>query len=251
MRIDRRPSSVVRRLGVSASLLLLLTGARVAGQTVVDPSGHWQGTIVVQSMSLLLEIDFAKDKKGALIGTVSMPGQKLLGAPLSDITVDGQTLAFALPVTGSRVTASVDVAAKTMSAQIESRTAGNIAVTLARTGEARIDAPPKSAAISKNVEGTWNGTLEVDGGRRVLLTLSNHPDGTSTGSLVSLDEGRLEMPVAIAQTGANLTLTIKMVDGRYTGAVNSAGTELVGVYTTAQGYDLPLTLKRAEGQPMK
>ena len=50
--------------------------------------------------------------------------------------------------------------------------------------------------IPSRLEGTWNATVSA-GGRDVhlVLTMVNHADGTCTGSLVNLDEGRLTVPI--------------------------------------------------------
>ena len=72
----------------------------------------------------------------------------------------------------------------------------------------------------------------------------NQPDGTATGAIVNIDQGGLTLPVAIAQQGANLTLELKAVGGSYSGALNAAGTELVGTYTQGPRA-VPLTFRRA------
>jgi hypothetical protein len=115
---------------------------------------------------------------------------------------------------------------------------------LRRTGDARFSAPPRSQAIGKEMEGTWSGKLEVDGGLRVTLTMSNQPDGTSTGSLVSVDQGGLVLPVSIVQQGNTLNLDVPMVGGSDAGALNASRTEIAGAYTTAQGTSVPLTLRK-------
>jgi hypothetical protein len=58
--------------------------------------------------------------------------------------------------------------------------------------------------------------------------------------------GDLGASVAIIQKAANLTLEVKVTGGSCVGALNAAGTELVGTYTT-QGVSLPLTFRRASG----
>ena|SRR5437899_8094207 len=121
---------------------------------------------------------------------------------------------------------------------------GPFPLDLERTGDARIYALPPSARIGKELEGVWKGTLEVEGGMRVTLSLANQADGTSSGTLVSLDENNLTVPVVIAQDGTKLTLTLPTVGSSYVGTVNASGTEVGGTYTTSRGIALPLTLKR-------
>jgi hypothetical protein len=76
--------------------------------------------------------------------------------------------------------------------------------------------------------------------------MSNQPDGTSTGSLASLDE-EIEVPVAITQKAASLTLDVKAIGSSYSGVLDQARTELVGTYTTQSGVALSLTFRRSAG----
>jgi hypothetical protein len=112
--------------------------------------------------------------------------------------------------------------------------------------EGTIQAPARSAAIPTELEGTWNGTLDVNGMQmRIVLTLANQPDGSATGSLANLDQGALEVPIAaITHKGSSVTLDVTAVGGSYSGALNSDVTEMAG--TWSQGtLTLPLTLRRA------
>jgi hypothetical protein len=61
-----------------------------------------------------------------------------------------------------------------------------------------------------------------------------------------VDENNLTVPLAIAQDGARVTLTLPMIGSSYVGTVNAAGTEVSGTYTTSQGLALPLSFKRLE-----
>jgi hypothetical protein len=79
---------------------------------------------------------------------------------------------------------------------------------------------------------------------RLLLTMSNQPDGTAIGSMVALDEGRLEIPVSITQAASNLTIRLTAVGGWYTGVLNQEGTKFTGTYTEGN-LTAPLTFRRA------
>ena len=81
---------------------------------------------------------------------------------------------------------------------------------LSRTGAAQIDPPVTSAPIGKELEGLWNATLEdiYQNGipRKKIFTLSNQPDGTSSGSVFNPGDG-LEIPIAsITQNAASVML---------------------------------------------
>ena len=116
---------------------------------------------------------------------------------------------------------------------------------LTRKGDAHFDEPPRNPAIGKEFEGTWTGSLEVDTGFRIVLKMANQADGSSSAVVTSVDEGGLEIPAASKQEGTKLTLTLPMVGSTFTGDINTAGSELVGIYTTPRGLALPLTLKKS------
>jgi hypothetical protein len=230
---------------VLLAAFVLFAAPATHGQAASDPTGHWEGTIQTQGIEIPMEMDLSKNASGQFTGTYGQPSQKLKGFPMVSVTVDGAAIAFTLPASGG-VTFKGTILAdgQSMSGEV-SGSFGTAPFSVARTGDAHVYAPPTSAPIPKTMEGTWNGTLDVDGGLRVVVKLSNHADGTSTGMLISVDQGELELPVAIDQKASHLTLDVKSVSSSYSADLNAAGTELVGTYTTAQGLALPLTLRRA------
>ena len=65
---------------------------------------------------------------------------------------------------------------------------GAVQFQLTRNGEANVKVPPPSSPLSKEFEGTWEGTLDLDGKvLRVVLKLSPAADGIGTAILISLD----------------------------------------------------------------
>lgn len=249
----------MKSICIVAALLLSSTPLVHAG-TTPDPSGHWEGTISAPMGEVRIEVDLAKNAKGELTGTFSRPAQelegraipKLKGLPLSNVAVKGRAVTFEIKATvgGGTFQGTLLPDGKSMSGDFASQ-GGTPPFHLTRTGGARIEAPPKSPRISKEMEGTWNGAVEVEGKQlRLVLKMSNQRDGRSMGSLASIDEGGTEFPVAIIQKAANLTFEVKVTGGSYVGALNSTGTELVGTYTT-QGVVLPLTFRHASATDSK
>ena len=166
------------------------------------------------------------------------------GFPLSSVTIDGTTVTVAVRGgQGGTFRGTLSADGRSM-AGTASSPEGEAPFTLERTGTANLVAPPKSARISRELEGTWQGTLDVRGGMRVILRTANQPDGTSIGTLVSVDEGNLEIPVAIMEKGSDVQLSSPMTGSSYAGTFNESRSELAGTYTTSQGVALPLTLKR-------
>ena len=235
-----RPISLI----VSGLLLLVLSSA--FAQSPADPSGHWVGAVLVPNMEVAIEIDIAKD--GAeLAGTFASPDQKLRGLPLGGIAVAGREITF--HVRGSapgerqfKGTLSDD--GLSLSGDY-SQGGYTIPFVLNRKGDAKFEPVARSAAVGKELEGTWNGAIDAGGVlRHVSLTLANRPDGTSTGHFLSVEEG-LEIPFsAISQNASELSLDVSALGGSYKGTLDPAGAELTGSWSQGPS-SVPLTLKRA------
>ncbi|MBZ5610753.1 MAG: hypothetical protein LAP38_21020 [Acidobacteriia bacterium] len=221
---------------------LLAVVSFVSAQPAADPSGHWEGAIQTPETPVAIEIDLAKNSQGQLIGTLANPSQNLKGLPLSDIAVDGKSVQFQIKGTpGDRAfKGALSADGASMSGQYTQ--AGYLmSFALTRTGAARIEAAPTSPAISKELEGSWKGTSASGGELRMVLT--NQPDGTSTGSILNVEEG-LELPIsAITQKGSSVTLEVKAVGASYVAELG-ANAELTG--TLKEGsISRPLVFHRA------
>ena len=230
---------------IVAAMFVAATASLAHAQNPIDPSGHWEGTIQVPDMPVRSTIDLTRNSKGELAGTFTQT-QRLNGLPLTNLAIDNRSVTFQIkggPAGERLFKGDVSEDGKSMTGKF-AQAGYSMPFTLARTGDARIEAAPKSAPIGKALEGTWNGTLEVNGvQRQLVLTLANQPDGTSVGSFTNVDEG-LEIPVTtITQDASKVTLDIKAVAGGYTGVLNGEGTELTG--TLKQGsMTLPLTFRK-------
>jgi hypothetical protein len=223
---------------------LLFGGSIIRAQITTDPSGHWEGSITMPMGELRFEIDLARDPKGELSGTIGIPEQKLKGFPLTSVAVDGNAVTFAIRGgQGGTFRATLSADGRSMSGKASSQE-GETRFDLSRTGDARIMMAPKSAPIGSELEGTWNGTLDVRGGMRVILRLANQGDGSSSATMVSVDEGNLEIAMAIVQEGATIRLSAPVIGSAFTGTLNTSANEIAGSYATAQGMTLPLTLHR-------
>jgi len=229
---------------VALVITMLFGNSFIHAQISNDPAGHWEGTITMPMGELRFEIDLARDGAGTMSGTIGIPDQKLKGLPLTSVAIDGSAVTFAIRGgQGGTFRATLSADGRSMSGKA-SNPEGEVPFNLARTGEARIVAAPKSARIGKEMEGTWTGTLDVRGGMRVILKMANQPDGTSTGTMVSVDEGNLELAVAIAQQGSTIKLAAPVTGSEYVGTLSADRNEIVGTLTTAQGLALPLTLRK-------
>lgn len=225
---------------------LLITSSPLRAQTPADPTGHWEGAIHAPKMEVGIEIDLARNSQGELVGTFSNTDQNTKGLPLANIARDGASITFQIKGSGAgeRVftgTLSPDAAA--MSGEYN-QSGYTVTFDITRKGEARLEPARANPAVSKSLEGSWQGTLHVnDVERNLILTLTNRPDGTAVGNFVNVEES-LEIPIAvITQQADTVTLEVTAVGGSYSGRVDADGTALVGTFRQGPA-SLPLTFHR-------
>jgi hypothetical protein len=208
------------------------------------PAGHWEGTIQVPGQALEIQVDLASRAPGAWQGTISIPAQNVKALPLTDIAADGAAVTF-----GMKMVPGAPVFKGTLSKDGKSMTGdftqGGAAFPFALTwkGEAQlVEAPPKNKPVAKELEGAWEGTLDANGTKlRLVLKLANKDDA-ATGTLTSLDQGGIELPVSsIVQTASHLAVTVPSVSGAFEGDLKEG--RLDGTWTQGPA-SLPLVLTK-------
>ena len=237
----------VSRLFALVAVINVLMSA-LAAQPIVDPSGHWEGTVQAPDLAVTIAIDLARNGEGQLAGTFTQPEQGIKGLPLSTITLEGRSLRFVLKPGqgGGTFAATLSDDKRVMAGDFTTNEGGYVLpFTLTRTGEARIAAAPRSAPIDPALTGQWHGAMTVAGKpMRVIVSMTNHPDGTATGTVVSPDGSGVEIPIAITQTAAKVSIDVPSVGASFDGVLNADKTELTG--TWRQGPEpLPLVLRRS------
>ena len=236
-----------KRVAVWLALIaLLVVGGRAASaQSTSGPAGtgHWEGAVSVQGKDLKIDVDLVA-KADKWEGAAGFPDMNAKGLVLSGITVKGEAISFGIKgVPGDPTfTGTLSTDSKTLAGDF---TQGPVTgtFTLAWKGEPKLEAPPKNAALTKDFEGAWEGSLEVNGVTlRLNLKLANQ-DGGATGTLISVDQGGAEIPLnSIIQTDAHLKFTVPGVGGAYEGDLKDG--QLTGMWTQGPG-SLPLSFKRA------
>jgi hypothetical protein len=227
-----------RTLVVAALLLLSVSTARAQGP--VDPSGHWEGAIQIPGRDdLRFAVDLARRDTGDVAGAISAADQT--GLPLTKVAVEGRSITFQAR-SDQPFSAVLSHDGQQMSG---TATLSGYALPFGmnRTGDARLEPAVASPSVGKELEGTWDGTLDVNGmPLRVTLTVTNQSGG-AIARIVSLDEGGLTVPAVITQKGSSVTYEQKGVAGSYAGTLNADGTELVGTWTQ-RAASLPLIYRR-------
>ena len=223
--------------------LLLLSMSVLQAQSASDPTGHWEGTIAAAGFEQRIEIDFARGRGGEVIGTITIPAERIERLPLT-VAVEGSSIRFHARA-DQPITAVLSPDGLSMAA---SYSVGGYSVPFAliRTGEARSAPAASNRAVGPGFVGVWNGTLRAKGEDvRLVLTLVNDGDGTSRGSVVLVDQGQLQIPATvIRQEDASLTIEFASIGASYEATLNPEGTELAG--NVSQGADLtPATFRRS------
>ena len=225
-------------------VVALIIGADgVEAQSTPRASGHWEGAIQVPGQELKIEVDLAP-AGDQWEGTINIPAQNLKGFPLSSISVQADTVTFLMRNVPGEPTfkATMSKDGKQLSGDF-SQGGGTVPFSLTRTGDAKIERPAKSTPVSSELEGSWQGTLDVGGTMlRLVLRLANKPGGPAAATLVSVDQGGVEVPVAsIVQSGSRLVLVLPTIAGSYDGELKDG--VLTGKWT--QGSNTwPLVFKK-------
>jgi hypothetical protein len=251
MHLYVRPATRLRSFGTRILVtvaVLLLPAPSPAAQSPVDPAGHWEGTIHAPDSEIVIGIDLFRNNNAQFAATFAQPSDGITALPFSTVEVTGRKVRLVLRsgTGGGTFQGALSADGKSMSGDFVTVQGGYVVpFNLTRTGEARTTPAPKSPRITKELEGTWTGTLDVSGKpMRLRVTMTNEPDGTSSGTVISLDGSNVDVPIAIAQDAANVTLGISPVNASISATLNASGNELTGHYTQG-GVSLPLTLRRA------
>ncbi len=234
------------RFFVAPASILLIASALPGLQQPPRAAGHWEGVLKAPEQDVAITIDLGQNDKGEWVGSMSMPAQGAQDIPLSDISVRDSAVHCAMlrspgaPVLDGQVSGD----GKAISGKF-SGGGKSIPFEVKRTGEASIKAPPPSAALSKELEGDWEGALEAGGQRlALLLRLGRNPDGTATGSITSVDQGNVEIPITtIMQADKSLKFEIRAINGSYSGTLSGDGKQITGNWTQA-GNTAPLSFKK-------
>src|SRR3954468_496134 len=229
--------------GVLSSFVILARCALLSAQVAPGPSGHWEGAIQVPGQELVVIVDLSGSGDN-WEGAIGIRTQGLKAFPLAEILVKDSTVSFTMRgVPGEpRFRGTLSTDAKALSGEFLQGGA-SLPFALARAGAAVIEQVPTSTAVTKEIEGSWEGAVDVDGKTlRLGVTLTNHPGGTATAVFVSVDQGGATIPVtAVVQKDAHLTLQVRPISGRYEGDL--ADGKLTGRWTQGP-RSWPLILER-------
>jgi hypothetical protein len=231
--------SAVNALRVSL-LLAVAAAAQPAGI-----AGHYEGKMQAQGREVDVTLDLDRDAKQAWIGHLTIaPNPSQL--PLENIAVSDTAVSWSVPsIPGSpKFDGTWNAEAKAL--KVTAHIGGHdLPLELTRTAAARVIVPEPNAVLPKELEGKWEGSLDTGQQTlRLTLMLDHNAEGRATGTLISVDQGGVKLPVSEIRVADNeLAFAVKAVNGNYKGRLNPAKDQISGDWTQF-GNVLPLTLKK-------
>jgi hypothetical protein len=220
----------------------VLFASLVCAQT--GPAGHWEGAFTAGNREIGLALDLAKNARSEWIASMSVPSENATGLVVMDVVVNGNSVKFVgveLMMSKFDLTLGSDGRMKGTLTNPQS----SAPIEFKRTGEARVELIPASPAVSKELEGDWEGSLQTPGRAfRMIFHFRNQTDKTVAATIDTPDSGAMGLPLDnVRQTGQKVEFGIKIAHGAFQGALNPEGAELAGQFTHEQG-SLPLTLRK-------
>jgi hypothetical protein len=211
-----------------------------------DFSGHWEGAVDAPSGPTRLALDLAKNAKGAWVASLGVPEQKMTGLRVTDISVAGSEVRFAAPDLPGSPTFELTLTDGKLKGALLVQ-ALSLVLEMQRTGDAKVDIAPPSPAVSKELEGDWEGAISLPNGQSIPLAFhfKNQPDQTVEATIDSPSQGAQGLPLkAVAQKGAVVEFAVG-VGGSYQGTLNKEGTEIAGEWTQrSEAPPITLNLKK-------
>ena len=213
-------------------------------------AGRWQGQAQVPGRPLDLTIDLDRDAAGKLVGSIIIPELNMKGAPLSDISVNGNDIAFAIknalgePNAGQAIFRGQLSSNETIAGDFSQ--AGNTSkFSLKKVGAASVDLPLVSTPLGKEFEGKWIGEYEFGGvPRHVTMNFVNHAGGAATAQFVIVGKKTTDVPVdMVRQEAALVVVQSNAYQMTYEGRLHKDTAEITGTFTQGP-YDVPLNLHR-------
>jgi hypothetical protein len=209
------------------------------------PAGHWEGAFTAGNRQIGLALDLAKNARSVWIASMSIPSENATGLVVMDVAVNGNSVKF---VGVELMMAKFDLTLGPDGRMTGTLTNGqnSTPIDFKRTGEAKVELIPASPAVSKELEGDWEGSLQAPNGVSFPLVFhfKNQPDKTVAATMDSPGRNAMAMPLDnVKQTGQKVKFGLKIAQSAFQGALNPEGTELAGQFTHEQD-SMPLTLRK-------
>ena len=208
------------------------------------PDGHWEGTFKGDNGEIVLSLDLAKNQKAEWIVSMGVPSENATGLYVTDLAVSGKSVKFmAVELMMSTVDLTLGPDGK-LAGTITGQRGGPMPIEFKRTGEAKVALPSASPAVSKELEGDWEGSLQGPNGELLPMVFhfKNLPDKTVAATMDSPARNGVGFPLKdVKQTGQKVEFGLS--GGSVQGSLNKEGTELA-LQMIRGAVSLQMTLRK-------
>lgn len=223
-----------------------------------DPSGRWEGEARIPGAPLPIVLDLARAPAGgAWTGSVTLPGRGAKGIALDTLAVaaDGQVdaglaKAFGGPPSEQPTRLALRLLPDGRLEGALQQGGHSAGVTLRRSGEAQVDAPPPHTPLPPALAGTWRGGYTLGGTpREVTLTLAppRGDSGGSAGELLIVGKRRTQLAIDRVAAGERfVTLEASAAGIRLEGRWDGTAGSFDGVFMQGP-FEAALRLQRDGG----
>ncbi len=228
----------------------ILFASAVVCSAAETAAGRWEGVAQIPGQELKLVVDLSDEGGKDWIGSVTVPGFGVKGAPLADVQVRGADVAFTIKgaLGNERAGRAQMQGHLTADGHLagDFKQGGNSAsFVLSKTGPPQVDLPPRSTAVAKEIEGEWKGDYEMMGyARHATMKFANR--GTEGAALEFTIVGKKvnNVPVSLVTQDEDF-VTVKSEEFGITfeGRFNKASGEIKGTLTQGP-LESPLLLRR-------
>ena len=226
----------MRRIGAA-----LWFASALCAQT--SPAGHWEGVFDTDGRDIGLSLDLTRNDKAEWIASMGSPPQNVTGLVVKDLAVNGNSVKFMaveLQMAKLDLTLADGKLAGTITGPRDS-----LPIEFKRTGEAHVQLPAASPAVSKDLEGDWVGTLKTPGPElQIAVHFKNQPDNTVLATIDIAAQNAMGMPINdVKQTGDKVEFGLKIAHASFQGTLSKDRGELSGQL----GHDeqtMQVTLKK-------
>ena len=218
--------------------------------------GDWLGTATLPGRSINFVFQFKKNAKGELVGTISLPDNGLVDAPLTDVEFDGTKLSLNAPRINAGYGGTLAAGQFNGNLKIAGPGVPPEGVPLnVKKGQyvAKVYPLKFSTEEFAAINGSWKGKIELTppNGQKVALTMvmrfGTSDDGRYVGFIDSPDQKAMNIPITDASfKDGKLMVKVDAVKGEYNGTL--AGKTITGNWVQgpagAPVVNTPLVLNR-------
>ncbi|HEX4697247.1 MAG TPA: hypothetical protein VH254_06205 [Candidatus Udaeobacter sp.] len=220
---DSKYSLRLLAAAISFTLPVAVTPSEAA-EAAFGLEGRWSGKVQIPGHELVLIVDLAGGTNWS--GSATLPGLNVKGAPLTDISVQGADVSFAVQAMTRPGVEAPKVKARLSDKKLvgDFLQGGNTArVVLEKTGPAQVEEMAHSTPVAKEFEGEWNGDYELLGyPRKVTLKLQNHDSLPATADFVIVGRKVNNLAVdRITQQGNFITIECSAFGITYEGQLEN------------------------------